>query len=126
MKERLTREFSTWLKISSSFAKISTRFTFPQPQIINHHDRFADHPALIKQLDLIEDGDQITHAGLTLEDEYTEEELGESLNIFHFDPDYIEHEKEYDAIRKDILGDSKESGSSEGAFNLVSIPLFFP
>jgi pre-mRNA-splicing factor CWC22 len=78
-------------------------------------NQFSDHPAIIKSLDLVEENDQITHDDLSLDDEYTTEELGEQLNIFQFDTDYPENEKRYDAIRKEILGDSEAESDEEGS-----------
>jgi len=74
---------------------------------------FADHPAIIESLDLVEEGDQITHNDLNLEEDYTEEELGTTKNIFHFDPDFEKHEKEYESIRDEILGNESDAESAE-------------
>jgi len=71
-------------------------------------NNFSNNKAIITQLDLVEENDQITHDA-NLEDDYTEEELGNNLNIFHYDPEYEENEKKYDAMRREILGDSQES-----------------
>jgi pre-mRNA-splicing factor CWC22 len=78
-------------------------------------NQFSDNPAIIKSLDLVEENDQITHEDLSLDDEYTTEELGEHLNIFQFDTDYTENEKRYDAIRKEILGDSEAESDEDGS-----------
>lgn len=72
---------------------------------------FADHPAIIEALDLVEEGDQITHNDLNLEEDFTDEELGSSKNIFHFDPEFEKHEKEYEAIRDEILGNESDAES---------------
>jgi pre-mRNA-splicing factor CWC22 len=74
---------------------------------------FAEHPAMIEELDLVEAGDQVTHDYLSLDEEYDDEELGENFNIFNFDENFEESERQYEAIRKEILGDSDEE-SSEG------------
>ncbi|ORZ01211.1 armadillo-type protein [Syncephalastrum racemosum] len=76
-------------------------------------DKFKDNPAVIEDLDLVEEEDQITHyIGLDDDDLQTEE----SLNIFKFDPDFEENEQKYAAIKAEILGegesDEDESGSS--------------
>eukprot|EP01126_Amoeba_proteus_P006144 TRINITY_DN12135_c0_g1_i6.p1 TRINITY_DN12135_c0_g1~~TRINITY_DN12135_c0_g1_i6.p1 ORF type:complete len:514 (+),score=102.84 TRINITY_DN12135_c0_g1_i6:1264-2805(+) len=76
---------------------------------------FEDHPAIIDALDLVEQGDQITHEDLNLEDEYDDEDLNLSGNIFHFDPEFEKHEREYEAIKREILGDSKDSSSEESS-----------
>eukprot|EP01128_Nolandella_sp_AFSM9_P003838 TRINITY_DN1689_c1_g2_i4.p1 TRINITY_DN1689_c1_g2~~TRINITY_DN1689_c1_g2_i4.p1 ORF type:complete len:559 (+),score=138.78 TRINITY_DN1689_c1_g2_i4:94-1677(+) len=76
--------------------------------------RFEDFPAVIEELDLVEEEDQITHDSISLDDEFGDEELQTSLNLFHVDPDYTQHEEDYDSIRKEILGDSdSSSGSSD-------------
>jgi len=71
---------------------------------------FAEHPATIEALDLVEINDQITHE-LNLDDEYDEVELEESSNLFHVDPNYLASEKEYDLIRQEILGEESSSDS---------------
>jgi pre-mRNA-splicing factor CWC22 len=74
---------------------------------------FAEHPAMIEELDLVEPGDQVTHDYLSLDDDYDEEDLGENLNIFNYDEDFEESERKYEAIRKEILGDSDEESSED-------------
>jgi pre-mRNA-splicing factor CWC22 len=74
---------------------------------------FSEHEAIVEALDLIEVGDQITHDYLTLDDEYDGDDLGENLNIFQYDPNFEESERQYEAIRKEILGDSDEEDSSD-------------
>jgi pre-mRNA-splicing factor CWC22 len=74
---------------------------------------FAEHPAMIEELDLVEPGDQVTHDYLSLDDDYDEEDLGESLNIFNYDENFEESERQYEAIRKEILGDSDEESSED-------------
>jgi pre-mRNA-splicing factor CWC22 len=80
----------------------------------------------VESLDLIDIGDQITHNYLSLDDEYTEEDLGNDLNIFQFDPNYEESERKYDAIRKEILGDSQESSEEEEEDAEEDTCMFFP
>jgi pre-mRNA-splicing factor CWC22 len=74
---------------------------------------FAEHPAMIEELDLVEPGDQVTHDYLSLDDEYDDEDLGENMNIFNYDENFEESERQYEAIRKEILGDSEEEESEE-------------
>eukprot|EP00795_Rhopilema_esculentum_P013655 gene13655-4555_t len=62
-------------------------------------DGFKDHPAVIKELDLVEEDDQITHL-LRLDDSGATEEI---LNVFKHDPDYEENEEKYKQIKKDLL-----------------------
>jgi pre-mRNA-splicing factor CWC22 len=74
---------------------------------------FKDHPAVIPELDLVDEGDQITHETISL-DEADKLDPQEDLNFFKEDPDYQKNEEEYERIRKEILGDSDaESGGEE-------------
>jgi pre-mRNA-splicing factor CWC22 len=73
---------------------------------------FAEHPAMIEELDLVEAGDQVTHDYLSLDDDY-DEDLGENFNIFNYDENFEESERRYEAIRKEILGDSDEETSED-------------
>uniref|UniRef100_S4RMV5 Pre-mRNA-splicing factor CWC22 homolog n=1 Tax=Petromyzon marinus TaxID=7757 RepID=S4RMV5_PETMA len=75
-------------------------------------DGFKDHPVIPEGLDLVEEDDQFTHM-LPLEDDYNSEDL---LNIFKLDPDFLNNEEKYKAIKKEILdeGSSGEGESGEG------------
>ena len=64
-------------------------------------DKFKDHPAVIPELDLIEESEQFTHL-ITL-DEPTDSE--DKINVFQFDPNFQENEDKYKAIKKEILDD---------------------
>jgi len=64
-------------------------------------NKFADHPGIIPELDLVEEGEQITHQ-ISLDDEITGEEM---LNIFKYDPNFDENEEKWDIIKKEILGE---------------------
>ncbi|KAI0029326.1 MIF4G-domain-containing protein, partial [Vararia minispora EC-137] len=75
-------------------------------------DKYKDNPVVPEGLDLVEEEDQITHT-LNLEDDL---QVQEGLNIFKFDPNYLENEDKYKQIKVEILGDSSdedESGSDE-------------
>lgn len=79
-------------------------------------DGFKDHPVILEGLDLVEEDDQFTHM-LPLEDDYNPEDV---LNVFKMDPNFMENEEKYKAIKKEILdeGDSdsntdRDAGSSE-------------
>ncbi|TEA23289.1 hypothetical protein DBR06_SOUSAS5510119, partial [Sousa chinensis] len=79
-------------------------------------DGFKDHPVVLEGLDLVEEDDQFTHM-LPLEDDYNPEDV---LNVFKMDPNFMENEEKYKAIKKEILdeGDSdsntdQDAGSSE-------------
>ncbi|EJW82051.1 cell cycle control protein cwf22, partial [Wuchereria bancrofti] len=76
-------------------------------------DKFQAYPALIDDLDLIEEDDQITHT-VTLEDSLVPEN---ELNVFKYDPEFEKHEAEYEEIRRDAIGlaegDSDEAEEGE-------------
>nr|KAG5713469.1 hypothetical protein BaRGS_025017 [Batillaria attramentaria] len=71
-------------------------------------DGFKDHPAVIPDLDLVEEDDQFTHL-LTLEDVTTAQD---QLNVFRADPEYLENEEKYKTLKKEILA---EGSSDEGS-----------
>ena len=73
-------------------------------------DGYTAHPALPPGLDLVDDDDQITHAA-SLDDA---PDAAPRLDDFTVDPDYAAHEAEYDAIRKEILGDGSEEEDESG------------
>ncbi|KAF9484975.1 MIF4G-domain-containing protein [Pholiota conissans] len=74
-------------------------------------DKYKDNPILPEGLDLVEEDEQITHQ-IQLEEEL---QIQEGLNIFKFDPNYLENEEKYKAIKAEILGEDsdEESGSEE-------------
>ncbi|KAG6918584.1 pre-mRNA-splicing factor cwc22 [Tephrocybe rancida] len=74
-------------------------------------DKFKDNPILPEGLDLVDEDEQITHQ-IQLEEEL---QVQEGLNIFKFDPDYMENEEKYKSIKAEILGEDSddESGSEE-------------
>ncbi|EKM56034.1 uncharacterized protein PHACADRAFT_145057 [Phanerochaete carnosa HHB-10118-sp] len=75
-------------------------------------DKFKDNPIIPEGLDLVEEDEQITHQ-VSLEDEL---QVQEGLNIFKLDPNYLENEEKYKAIKAEILGEDDEddeSGSEE-------------
>ncbi|KAG6855998.1 pre-mRNA-splicing factor cwc22 [Tephrocybe sp. NHM501043] len=74
-------------------------------------DKFKDNPILPEGLDLVDEDEQITHQ-ITLEEEL---QVQEGLNIFKFDPGYLENEEKYKSIKAEILGEDsdEESGSDE-------------
>ncbi|XP_002968275.2 pre-mRNA-splicing factor CWC22 homolog [Selaginella moellendorffii] len=75
---------------------------------------FQGHPAIISELDLVEEGDQETHQISLLDKDLDPESR---LDIFAPDPDYLENEKKYETIKNSILGDEKEEkdGSASGS-----------
>uniref|UniRef100_A0A0M3HGN5 MI domain-containing protein n=1 Tax=Ascaris lumbricoides TaxID=6252 RepID=A0A0M3HGN5_ASCLU len=66
-------------------------------------------PAVIDELDLIDEDDQITHT-ITLEDAVNPEN---ELNVFKYDPDFEKNEAMYDEIRREIIGEPGESSEEE-------------
>ncbi|KAL2611804.1 hypothetical protein R1flu_023496 [Riccia fluitans] len=71
---------------------------------------FQGYAAVLPELDLVEQEDQITHE-LSLEEELDDESY---LDVFKPDPDFVESEKKYEAIKKDILGDDSDEDGGEG------------
>tara|TARA_R110002003_G_scaffold207_2_gene15979 strand:- start:2887 stop:5376 length:2490 start_codon:yes stop_codon:yes gene_type:complete len=76
--------------------------------------KYKENPAIREDLDLVEEEDQITHRH-TLEDDIKVED---GLNIFKLDPEYEEHEAEYQKIKAEILGE--EEGSDEDGYTDAS------
>ncbi|KAJ7050883.1 armadillo-type protein [Mycena amicta] len=72
-------------------------------------DKYKDNPILAEGLDLVEEDEQITHQ-IQLEEEL---QVQEGLNIFKFDPNYLDNEEKYKQIKNEILGDSDEESGSE-------------
>ncbi|KAG0377458.1 pre-mRNA-splicing factor cwc22 [Mortierella sp. AD032] len=76
-------------------------------------DKYKDNPPVGNDLDLVDDDEQITH---TLELDEEDLDVMEGLNVFKFDPEYLDNEEKYGAIKAEILGeddDSDESGEDE-------------
>ncbi|KAJ4884765.1 MIF4G domain-containing protein / MA3 domain-containing protein [Raphanus sativus] len=77
--------------------------------------KFQGHPAVRPELDLVED--KYSH-DISLNDEIVPET---SLDVFKPDPDFLENEKKYEALKKELLGEdesededgSDDSGSEE-------------
>ncbi|KAJ7149061.1 MIF4G-domain-containing protein, partial [Mycena crocata] len=76
-------------------------------------DKYKDNPILPEGLDLVEEEEQITHQ-IQLEEEL---QVQEGLNIFKFDPNYLDNEEKYKSIKAEILGEDsdEESGSEESS-----------
>ncbi|MCL7022495.1 hypothetical protein MKW94_017131 [Papaver nudicaule] len=72
--------------------------------------KFQGHPAVRPELDLVEQEDQYTHE-LSL-DEVVDPET--SLDIFKVDPQFLENEKHYEDLKREILGDDA-SGEEDGS-----------
>ena len=74
-------------------------------------DGFKDNPAVLDELDLVEEEDQFTLT-VSLMDEEKRLDGEEVLNVFKLDPDYEANETKYEAIKKKLL-DDEESGSDD-------------
>jgi pre-mRNA-splicing factor CWC22 len=73
-------------------------------------DKYKDNPIIPEGLDLVDEDEQITHQ-IQLEEDL---QVQEGLNIFKFDPNYLENDEKYRAIKTEILGDdSDEETASE-------------
>lgn len=64
-------------------------------------NKFESNPGVPKELDLVEEQDQITHV-FNLDDDIDGDE---ALNLFKFDPDYDQNEQDWDEIKQEILGE---------------------
>ncbi|PPQ82393.1 hypothetical protein CVT25_008354 [Psilocybe cyanescens] len=74
-------------------------------------DKYKDNPILPEGLDLVEEDEQITHQ-IQLEEEL---QVQEGLNIFKFDPNYLESEEKYKSIKAEILGEDSDEESGSGS-----------
>ncbi|KAH0563993.1 hypothetical protein KQX54_008517 [Cotesia glomerata] len=72
-------------------------------------DGFKDHVAVPKELDLVEENDQIIHV-IQLQDKHDSEDI---LNVFRFDSEYIRNEEKYKELQKEILGSDNSDASGE-------------
>lgn len=61
------------------------------------------------ELDLIEDGDQITHR-VSLDDTIDKQE---HLDVFHVDENYLENEATWNKIKAALLGEESDDDESE-------------
>lgn len=64
--------------------------------------KFADHPAIKPELDLVDSSDQITHE-ISLDDELNAEQ---NLDVFKYDAEFVANEEAYELIKKEILVNS--------------------
>ncbi|KAI9446805.1 armadillo-type protein [Lactarius indigo] len=84
-------------------------------------DKYKDNPILPEGLDLVEEEEQITHE-IQLEEDLKVEE---GLNIFKFDPNFLENEEKYKEIKAEILGEGsseEESGSESDSEEDEAVP----
>lgn len=74
-------------------------------------DDFKDYPIVLKELDLVEESEQFTHF-ISLDEEEIDVQSG--LNIFKFDPDYLDNEEKYKVLKREILDESESDSDEEG------------
>lgn len=72
--------------------------------IVIRRNEFSDYPAIQDCYDLIDINEQITHE-LMLDDTYGTEE---NLNMYQYDNDYKLHEKQWNEIKLEIVGETEE------------------
>lgn len=75
-------------------------------------DKYKDNEPVVKELDLVEEDDQIVHS-ISLDDDDLDSE--DMLNIFKYDPNYAENEKTYNEIKAEILGDGSDDEDDSGS-----------
>uniref|UniRef100_A0A6G3MED6 Pre-mRNA-splicing factor CWC22 homolog (Trinotate prediction) n=1 Tax=Henneguya salminicola TaxID=69463 RepID=A0A6G3MED6_HENSL len=78
-------------------------------------DKYKDYEIIAKELDLVEEEDQITHL-LRLNDQGSTED---ELNVFIYDPLYEDTENKYHEIKTDILGSSSDEELNEEEENEI-------
>ncbi|KAF0992822.1 hypothetical protein HZS_6236 [Henneguya salminicola] len=88
-------------------------------------DKYKDYEIIAKELDLVEEEDQITHL-LRLNDQgSTEDELSMNfillylIDVFIYDPLYEDTENKYHEIKTDILGSSSDEELNEEEENEI-------
>jgi len=91
-------------------------------------DKYKDNPILPEGLDLVEEDEQITHQIQLEEELQVLEGLSKFssslssfltdipfLDIFKFDPNYLENEEKYKEIKAEILGEDSDEESGSGS-----------
>ncbi|KAI6190958.1 MI domain-containing protein [Aphelenchoides bicaudatus] len=76
-------------------------------------DKFRNYPAVLEELDLIDEEDQISHiVELSLEDG-SQLDPETNLNYYKYDPEFEQNEENYEEIRQKIIGDAGDSDEEE-------------
>ena len=70
---------------------------------------FQEYPRMAPELDLVEEGDQITHK-VSLDDTINKEE---HLDVFHVEEKYAENEETWKKIKATILGEESDEEEEE-------------
>ncbi|GLU23118.1 hypothetical protein SLE2022_391470 [Rubroshorea leprosula] len=73
--------------------------------------KFQGYPAVRPELDLVEAEEQFTHE-ISLQEEIDPEI---ALDIFKPDPNFLENEKRYEELKKNILGEESEDEEGSGS-----------
>ncbi|RKP14639.1 hypothetical protein BJ684DRAFT_22488 [Piptocephalis cylindrospora] len=74
-------------------------------------EKFSKNPPIPEELDLVEEEDQETHT-ITLDDE--DLEVKEGLGVFKYDPDFVKNEDQYNAIKRELLGEESDEEDASG------------
>ena len=91
---------------------VSKRCQYTIEKLFNvRKNKFAGYPGILPELDLVEEDDRITHE-ISLDDEDlgSKENIQDKCNVFQFDEEFAKNEKEWDDIRKEILGEEDKNG----------------
>lgn len=76
-------------------------------------EKFRAYPAIIDELDLLDEDDQISHMVELVSEDGKPLDPEISLNYFKFDPDFEKNEAAYEEIRKKIIGEGGDSSDEE-------------
>ncbi|OCK85446.1 MIF4G-domain-containing protein [Lepidopterella palustris CBS 459.81] len=72
-------------------------------------NKYKDNPSIDKDLDLVEEEDQILHR-IGLDDEINVED---GLNVFKVDPEFQENEEKYRRLKAEILGNGDDDSDED-------------
>lgn len=90
--------------------EVSTRIKYAMEVLLQlWKSDFKGYEAVIDDLDLIEEEDQITHT-ITLEEAINPEN---QLNVFKLDTEFEKNEEMYEEIRKEVIGDANDSSDED-------------
>ncbi|KAF1614492.1 UNVERIFIED_CONTAM: hypothetical protein FQV16_0000551, partial [Eudyptes robustus] len=93
---------------------ISTRTQYMIERLmLVRKEQFKAYPAVIEELDLIEEEDQISHMIELITEEKKALDPETGLNYFKYDPEFEKNEEAYEEIRKKIIGDGDDSSDEE-------------
>jgi pre-mRNA-splicing factor CWC22 len=79
---------------------------------VTRQEKYKDNPPIPEELDILEESDMVTH-NISLDDESLNPK--NNLNVFKFDPDYEEHEEQFNQLKRQILGEESGSEEEEGS-----------